>query len=100
MRKKPKLALPKPANRAIVYRPGERPKIDMSLVPPTTGESIRASFRADPVTIADMEEHLRRLEKRAPGAVITLTDAIRGLIQEGARSYREEFRDQTDDEDQ
>jgi len=100
---KQRLELPKPRNRAIVYKPGERPVIDLSLVPPTTGNSALVTFRADTVTLADMEEHLRRLEKRAPGAAITLADAIRSLLQEGARSYREQFRDQdiapTDTED-
>jgi hypothetical protein len=68
------------------------------MVPHTTGESVRANFRADHVTIADIEEHLRRLEDRAPGFVITTTDAIRSLIQEGARSYREKFSETNEDD--
>jgi len=51
------------------------------------------NFRADAVTYHDMEEHLERLESRAPYVQITLSDALRSLIQEGARSYRQRFAD-------
>jgi hypothetical protein len=58
------------------------------------------NFRADAVTLADMEEHLERLEARAPYVAITLSDALRSLIQEGARSYRQRFADdETTDEE-
>ena len=90
-----RLDLPKPRGAAVMVGPdGKLPPADMSLVPPTTGDSIRAAFRADHVTLADMEEHLRRIEAMAPGAVITLTDAIRSLIQRGARAFREDERNQ------
>jgi hypothetical protein len=101
MSKKPKLKLPKPHPVGVMFKVGEpRPEADMSLVPHTTGESLRVSFRADPVTLADIEQHLRRLEARAPGFVITLTDAVRSLIQEGARSYSTKFRDEPRNEDE
>jgi len=65
----------------------------MSLIPPLTGDSIRLNFRADDVTHADIEEHMRRLERRAPFVTITLSDTIRSLVQEGARSFRQRFAD-------
>jgi hypothetical protein len=84
-----KLQLPKSRPIARV-RGGKRLEVDLSMVPPTTGESIRVAFRADTVTLADIEEHLRRLEARAPGIVITLTDAVRSLVQRGAEAYRQQ----------
>ena len=99
MPKKKKLEMPKPnTKRAVARKVGERPHVDLSMVPHTAGESVRANFRADLVTIADIEEHLRRLEDRAPGFVITTSDAIRSLIQEGARSYRTKFSEPSNNE--
>ncbi len=92
---KKKLELPKPKSRAVVVKPGERLKVDMSMVPHTTGESLQLSFRADPVTLQDIEEHLRRIEARAPGVAITLTDAVRSLVQRGAEAYREDERNES-----
>ena len=69
----------------------------MSLIPPLTGDSIRLNFRADHVTLADIEEHMRRLEAMAPGIAITLSDTLRSLVQRGAKAYRDES---TDDEDE
>jgi hypothetical protein len=102
-RKPPKPKLPKPRPEAIFWQPGQQPpKPDFSMVPHSTGENVQANFRCDHVTAADLEEHMRRLERKAAGFSITLTDVIRSLIQEGARSYREQFRDeetpQPDDE--
>lgn len=79
---------------------GKRPRPDLSLIPPLTGESKLINFRADAVTLADMEEHLERLEARAPYVAITLSDALRSLIQEGARSFRQRLADDepTDEE--
>jgi hypothetical protein len=70
------------------------------MVPPTTGESLRMSFRADTVTLADIEEHLRRLEARAPTIAITITDSIRSLVQRGNKAYREDERGQSIEEDE
>jgi hypothetical protein len=102
-RKPPKPKLPKPGQKAIFWQPGvQPPKPDFSMVPHSTGENVPTNFRCDHVTAADLEEHMRRLERKAAGFSITLTDVIRSLIQEGARSYREQFRDeetpQPDDE--
>jgi hypothetical protein len=73
------------------------------MVPHSTGENVAMNFRCDHVTAADVEGHMRRLERKASGFPITLTDTLRSLIQEGARSYREKFRDEEqpthDDED-
>jgi hypothetical protein len=91
-----KLQLPKSRPIARV-RGGKRLEVDLSMVPPTTGESIRVAFRADTVTLADIEEHLRRLEARAPGIAITLTDAVRSLIQRGAGAFREDARNRVED---
>ena len=79
---------------------GKRPRPDLSLIPALTGESKLINFRADAVTVADTEEHLERLEARAPYVAITLSDALRSLVQEGARSFRQRFADdETDDEE-
>jgi hypothetical protein len=69
----------------------------MSAVPPLTGDSIRLNFRADDVTHADIEEHMRRLEAMAPYVAITLSDTIRSLIQAGAKSFRQTTDEETDD---
>jgi hypothetical protein len=66
----------------------------MSLIPPLTGGSIRLNFRADHVTLDDIEKHMRRLEAMAPGCAITLSDTLRSLVQEGAKSFRKKLRDQ------
>jgi hypothetical protein len=79
---------------------GKRPRPDLSLIPALTGESKMINFRADAVTLADMEEHLERLEARAPYVAITLSDALRSLIQEGARSFRERLPEHQPDEEE
>jgi hypothetical protein len=68
----------------------------MSLIPPLTGDSIRLNFRADHVTLDDIEEHMRRLEAMAPGIAITLSDTLRSLVQRGAKAYRDEPTDYED----
>lgn len=79
---------------------GKRPRPDMSLIPALTGSSELLYFRADDVTLADIEEHRELLDTRAPYVTITLSDALRSLIQEGARSFRERLPEyQPDDEE-
>jgi hypothetical protein len=95
-----KLEVPKPRRQAVSYKIGERPENDTSLIPHSTGDSVRLSFRADPVTLEDVRQHLRRLERMAPVMSVTTTDALRSLIQRGAIAYREEFPEpSTDSED-
>ncbi|MDH3656084.1 MAG: hypothetical protein OEN21_17605 [Myxococcales bacterium] len=74
------------------------PRPDMSLIPPLTGDSIRLNFRADHVTHADIEAHMRLLEARAPYVAITLSDVLRSLIQEGAKSFRDRLPEYSTDE--
>ncbi len=81
---------PKARASAIVFRVGEdRPPVDTSMIPPVVGETIRLAFRTDRVMVNEVEDHIDRLCERAAGMVITPSAALRSLVHEGARSFKE-----------
>ena len=97
-RKKKPLELPKPSGKVVIYKVGEkRPPIDMTWIPQIEGETVALNLRCDRATVEAFEEHLRRLEDKAPGMVITLSDAVRSLIFRGAIAFREQPDKDTDE---
>jgi hypothetical protein len=77
---KPKL--PQPTSSAVVNTDGGKlsEQWDTSLLHQTLGETIRIGFRADHQTCDRLQRHIDRLEDKAPGLVITLSDALRSMI--------------------
>jgi hypothetical protein len=95
--KRRKLEPPKPRVATVVIRDGKRPPVDLSLIPPVAGETIRLGFRADTVTCSDIQAHLDRITSRAPGVAIAMSDAVRSLIQRGAAAFEEDDRTKQED---
>jgi hypothetical protein len=90
---KPTLEVPKQRGRAVVIGPKQRRQpVDTSLIPALIGETIRIGFRGDAVTVGDINSHLDRLERRAPGLMISASDAIRSLIRRGEQGFCEDER--------
>jgi len=88
--KKPSIELPKHRGKAVVIGPGQkRLAVDLSMIPPLVGDTIRIGFRGDAATVDDINEHLDRLERCAPGMAISVSDGIRSLLKRGAESFRE-----------
>jgi hypothetical protein len=82
---------------------GDKPSMPPSLVPVIVGETIKIGVRYDQSMLDVIQEHVDRLAGQTI-EVITVTDGIRSLLVEGARSYRRKERlaalasAQTDDE--
>jgi hypothetical protein len=84
--------------RAVILKPGETVLPPSPyLIPELTGPNRRLAFRSDNTTTDCINEHLDRVGETT-ACVVSPSEAIRGLIQRGARAYREDERDQTDDE--
>ena len=100
MSKKTKaLEAPKARAKAVITRVGEeRPHVDTSSIPPLVGQTIRLAFRADTTCVRELDDHLDWLATAAAGVVVTPADAMRSLIREGARSFKEKRDEAEDDE--
>jgi hypothetical protein len=90
------------ARPARILKAGEKiPPPDPALIPDLTSETIRIGFRADSATVDAINTHLDRLDRLASGWTVSVSDAVRSLIQRGAVAYLEDDeRNQPDDEAQ
>jgi hypothetical protein len=90
------LTLPTPRVVAVVGKPGQPlPVMTATSVPGTT---MKMSFRATEENIRDIGENIDRLATSSPGTLVTPTDATRSLIRRGAEAFRQDERDQQDED--
>ena len=86
----------RPLNPAPLRIPGEPlpepPSED--IVPGLKGSAVNVNFKSDAAIVGVINGHVDDLRNRFPYFGITNSDAIRSLIVEGARSYREKFREE------
>lgn len=91
---------PQGRGRVVVRRPGEpKTERDTDMIPAITGETTRVAFRADTACVRDINEHLDRLAHAAPGLMISVSDGLRSLIRRGAQAFREDDRNQQDEDE-
>jgi hypothetical protein len=71
---------------------GDKPSMLPLLVPAIVGATIKIGVRYDQAMLDLIQEHVDRLADQTI-EVITVTDAIRSLLVEGAESYRKKDKD-------